>query len=350
MDHIPAKNQPKLLDRLRMALRTRHYSIHTERSYVDWVRRYILFHDKRHPINMGHREIEQFLTSLAVVQKVSASTQNQALNAIIFLYKNVLFTQVGTLENVVRAKVSKRLPVVLTRIEIMSILDGMQGENRLIAELLYGTGMRLMEGLRLRVKDIDFERNLILVREGKGDKDRYTMLPRNLKAPLMEHLARVKRMYDRDLETGAGRVFLPNALVRKYPNANQEWGWQHVFPAQNTSRDPRTGIIGRHHVHESRIQKALHRAILRARINKAAHVHTLRHSFATHLLEAGYDIRTVQELLEHRHVSTTMIYTHVLQTPGLAVTSPLDRIVRLPLHRGEGNTSRKKEKGLILEK
>lgn len=324
-----AQLKPTLIDRVRFQLRTIHYSYATEKTYTEWIKRYILFHNKQHPKNLSAPHVEKFLNYLAVQKRVSASTQNQALNALVFLYKNVLRQDLGDLPNLLRAQRSKRLPVVLTRLEVMSILDHLNGTAQLITELLYGTGMRLMEGLRLRAKDLDFEKNLITVRAGKGDKDRITMLPRNLKTPLIVHLQRVRRLHESDLRQGYGEAALPFSLDRKYPNAGKEWGWQFIFPSRSLSADPRSGVIRRHHLHESVLQKAVGRAVRLAKIQKPAHVHTLRHSFATHLLEAGYDIRTVQELLGHRHVSTTMIYTHVLQTPGLAVTSPLDRILRL---------------------
>jgi len=313
-----------LLERLREAIRVRHYSIRTEHSYVQWVKRFILFHNKRHPAEMGADEIAAYLSHLAVARKVSASTQNQALNAINFFYKNVLDRNMGTLEGVVLAKRPRRLPVVLTREEVAAVLRQLKGDNWLMAALMYGTGMRLMECLRLRAKDIDFHRRAILVREGKGNKDRITVLPDRLVEHLQNHLAKVRSLHQRDLDEGYGRVNLPYALARKYPNADREWGWQYVFPAHSRFKDPSSGAEGRHHYHETAMQKAMRYAVRRAALLKPASCHSLRHSFATHLLENGYDIRTVQELLGHKDVSTTQIYTHVLNRGGHGVLSPLD--------------------------
>jgi integron integrase len=315
-----------LLDQVREAIRTRHYSYRTEEAYVGWIRRFILFHQKRHPAEMGKPEIEQFLTALAVKRNVAASTQNQALAAILFLYKDVLECDPGWLDDVVRAKRPQRLPTVLTRGEVEALLRALHGANWLMAMLLYGAGLRLTECLQLRVKDIDFSRNEIVVREGKGKKDRVTMLPGALGAPLTTHLQRVRKLHDADLQAGLGRVFLPDALARKYPNANREWGWQWVFPASRICTDPRFGEPQRYHIHESVLQKAIHAAARQARISKPVGPHSLRHSFATDLLQAGYDIRTVQELLGHRDVKTTMIYTHVLNRGGRGVESPADRL------------------------
>lgn len=322
----PTPPQKKLLDQVRDALRLKHYSIRTEEAYVDWIKRFILFHNKRHPREMGTPEIEHFLTHLAVEQNVAASTQNQALAAILFLYRQVLKQELDTPINSIRAKQPKRLPVVLTPHEVNLILRHLSGTHRLMAQLLYGSGLRLMECVRLRVKDVDFAHHAIIVRDGKGEQDRVTILPDSLCALLQEHLQRVKRLHDQDLARGSGAVYLPYALERKYPNANREWGWQYVFPSERLSTDPRSGITRRHHLDESGLQKAVRQAAQRAHIPKPVGCHTFRHSFATHLLQNGYDIRTVQELLGHKDVKTTMIYTHVLQRGGLAVQSPLDRL------------------------
>jgi integron integrase len=316
--------RPKLLDQVRQAIRFRHYGIRTEEAYVQWIKRFILFHDKRHPREMGVKEVEQFLSDLAVNRHVAVSTQNQALSAILFLYQEVLRQEIGWLDNVVRAKKPKRLPVILSREEVKAVLNGLSGAKRIMAHLLYGSGLRLMECLRLRVKDVDFSYNHIVVREGKGDKDRVTMLPLNVKSPLRQHLQEVKRLHERDLREGFGSAYLPYALERKYPHANREWAWQYVFPAAKRSMDPRSGVERRHHIGQLVLQRAVKEAVRKAGVSKAASCHTLRHSFATHLLEAGYDIRTVQELLGHRDVSTTMIYTHVLNRGGRGVQSPAD--------------------------
>ena len=299
---------PKLLDQVRQAIRRRHYSDRTEKAYVHWIKRFIFFHNKRHPMEMSEAEIAQFLSSLASDAHVSASTQNQALNALLFLYREVLNKDIGYVNGVVRAKRPHRLPVVLTRQEVRSILGVLNGSDWLMAMLLYGAGLRLMECLRLRVKDIDFTSNQIVVRAGKGNKDRHTMLPTAVKEPLAKHLDLIKRQHQRDLERGLGRVALPNALERKYPNAGKEWAWQWVFPATSHYTDEVTGERRRHHLHESVLQKAVKEAVQKAGIFKPASPHTFRHSFATHLLEDGYDIRTVQELLGHKDVSTTMVY------------------------------------------
>ncbi len=316
-------NDKKLLDRVRDAIRLKHYSIRTEQAYVNWIKRYIYFHGVRHPAEMGAPEIQAFLTHLAVDQNVAASTQNQALSALLFLYKEVLKRDLGPID-ALRAKKPKRLPTVLTKEEVRRVFQHMSGIHLLIARLLYGSGLRLMEGVRLRVKDLDFEYHTITVRDGKGAKDRVTMLPETLVVPLQDHLRTVKRTHEEDLAKGYGAVYLPYALERKYPNANKEWIWQYVFPANRLSVDPRSGVVRRHHIHESSVQKAVRAAAQAAGIPKRVSPHTLRHSFATHLLEAHYDIRTVQELLGHKDVKTTMIYTHVLNKGGLAVRSPLD--------------------------
>jgi integron integrase len=324
-------SRPRLLDQVRAAIRTRHYSYRTEEAYVGWIRRFILFHQKRHPAEMGKAEISQFLTSLAVDRKVAASTQNQALAALLFLYQDVLGRDPGWLDDVVRAKRARRLPVVLTGQEVGALLAELSGVPWIMAMLLYGSGLRLMECLRLRVKDVDLARRELVVREGKGDRDRITMLPEAIVDPLKRHMDLVRRIHERDLQAGFGRIALPAALARKYPNADREWGWQWVFPASTISADPRTGERRRHHLHETVPQRAIRAARRVAGIAKPAGPHTLRHCFATHLLEAGYDIRTVQELLGHRDVSTTMIYTHVLNRGGRGVQSPADRLARRPL-------------------
>ena len=322
---------PKLLDQVRDKLRVKHYSIRTEEQYLQWIRRFILFHDKRHPKGMGAGEVEAFLTDLAVRGKVAASTQNQAKSAILFLYKQVLETELPWLDNVTQAKAPQRLPVVLTQKEVQSVLGKLSGTHWLVASLLYGAGMRLMEAIRLRAKDVEFTRGEIIVREGKGFKDRVTMLPQSVAAPLKLHLAKVKALHDEDLSHGHGDVYLPFALAKKYPNAGKEWGWQYVFPSRDLSADPRSSsesvgqtLLRRHHIDEKGLQRAMKQAVRDAKLAKPATPHTLRHSFATHLLQSGYDIRTVQELLGHADVSTTMIYTHVLNKGGKAVVSPLD--------------------------
>ena len=317
---------PRLLDSLRQAIRVRHYSIRTEDTYVDWVRRLILFHDKRHPRELGASEVAAFLTYLAVDRGVAPSTQNQAKSAILFLYRVVLNAQLPWLEEIVAAKDRRRLPVVLTPGEVKSLLNELNGTTGLIAALLYGTGMRVLEGLRLRVKDVDFQRREVLIRDGKGGKDRVTVLPENLILPLQQQMSRVKALHDRDVGEGFGQVWLPDALAVKYPNAPRAWGWQWVFPSTVKSTDPRGGVVRRHHLNEASVQKAVAGAARRAGIVKPCSPHVLRHSFATHMLQAGYDIRTVQELLGHSDVSTTMIYTHVLNRGGRGVRSPLDQI------------------------
>jgi integron integrase len=323
------RSQPKLLDQVRDAIRARHYSLRTEEAYVRWTKRFILFHAKRHPGAMGVQEVQQFLTHLAVEGRVAASTQSQALSALLFLYQQVLKQDIGWIDDVVRAKQPHRVPVVLTQDEVAAVFRHLSGTPWLLATLLYGSGLRLMEGVRLRVKDLDFAYNQIVVRDGKGQKDRVTMLPLHVQEPLQQHLAAVKQLHTQDCQTGAGYVYLPYALERKYPNAHRDWLWQYVFPAATPSRDPRTGVLRRHHLHRLVLQRAVHAAVRKAQIPKPASCHTLRHSFATHLLEAGYDIRTVQELLGHKDVSTTMIYTHVLQRGGRGVKSPADLLVAL---------------------
>ena len=320
----PDGGPPKLLDRLHDAIRVRHLSPRTEEAYRHWIKRYIFFHGKRHPQEMGEREINAFLSHLAVRERVSASTQNQALAALLFLYRHVLDREVGNLGHVIRAKRPRRLPVVLTRDEVKAVLANLSGDKWLIASLLYGAGLRLMECLRLRVQDVDFTRHEITVRRGKGARDRVTLLPQSLVGPLRDHLRMVHAVHERDLAEGWGRVPLPTALDRKYPNAPAEWQWQWVFPQERRWVNPQTQEQGRHHVDDSLIQKAVRDAVTNARLGKRATCHTFRHSFATHLLEAGYDIRTVQELLGHSSVKTTMIYTHVLNRGPSGVRSPVD--------------------------
>lgn len=318
-------NPPRLLDRVRAVLRRKHYSLRTEEAYIGWILRFIVFHDKRHPQEMGLAEVEAFLTDLAVRLQVAASTQNQALSALLFLYAEVLGQPLEGPVSAVRAKRPERLPTVLMRDEAARVLDAMNGVHQLMAKLLYGSGLRLMECVRLRVKDVDFGRRQIVVRDGKGGKDRVTPLSDRLAEPLRDHLRRVQLLHERDLREGFGEAALPDAFARKSPNAGREWIWQYVFPAERRSSDPRSGVVRRHHVDESGLQKAVKRAAALAQITKRVTCHTFRHSFATHLLEDGYDIRTVQEVLGHRDVSTTMIYTHVLNRGGRGVRSPLDR-------------------------
>lgn len=307
------------LDSVRNKIRLKHYSIRTE-----WVKRFILFHGKRHPAELGAPEVEAFLTHLAVDGNVSASTQDQARSALLFLYKQVLGKELPWLDNVEQAQKPRRLPTVLDKEEVFALLGELQGVHWLVATLLYGSGLRLMETLRLRVKDVDIKRGEILVREGKGFKDRVTMLPKVAVEALRGHLLQVKHLHAQDLQAGYGEVFLPYALERKYPNTGKEWGWQYVFPSTTLSTDPRSGKVRRHHLADETIQRAIKAACRRAGITKPATPHTLRHSFATHLLQGGYDIRTVQELLGHENVATTMIYTHVLNKGGRGVNSPLD--------------------------
>jgi integron integrase len=323
---IAAPQQPlPLLERVRNRIRVKHYSIRTEHAYVDWVRRFILFHGRRHPSEMGVAEVEAFLTHLAVKGNVAASTQNQAKSALLFLYREVLGSELPWLDGVTAAKRPERLPVVLTRDEVTAVIGCMSGTNALVARILYGAGLRLMEAVRLRVKDVDLVRREILVRDGKGAKDRVTMLPGVLIEPLKVQLDVARALHRRDVAEGFGEVYLPFALDRKYPNASRQWAWQYVFPADMLSRDPRSPKRRRHHWGEQAVQRAMQEALRAAGVHKLATPHTLRHSFATHLLEGGYDIRTVQELLGHRDVSTTMIYTHVLNRGGRGVLSPLDR-------------------------
>lgn len=317
---------PRLMVRLREAMRVRHYSLRTEQAYADWAKRYIRFHGLRHPQEMGSAEVMAFLTYLAAERGVSSSTQSQAKAALLFLYRQVLGIDLPWTGELIAAKSTRRLPVVLTPREVEQLLHELNGTMWLAVALLYGTGMRLLEGLRLRVKDIEFTRRELLVRSGKGAKDRVTVLPENLIKPLQDQLAHAKSVHDRDLASGGGAVWLPDALSVKYPSAERAWGWQFVFPSPVISTDPRTGIARRHHLYEQSVQRAVAGAARRAGIAKPCSPHVLRHSFATHLLQAGYDIRTVQELLGHADVSTTMIYTHVLNRGGRGVRSPLDSI------------------------
>lgn len=319
-----AERKPKLLDVMRDELRARHYSERTEKAYLLWARRFIVFHRMRHPAEMGADEINAFVTHLAVSGGVSASTQTQALSALLFLYRHVLGYDVGEMRGLVRARPSDHLPVVMTRAETRAVLAELEGEQWLMAALMYGTGLRLSECLRLRVQDVDFEAREILVRDGKGAKDRVTMLPDSLQGPLRDQLRRAKVVHDHDRAAGWGRVTLPGALDRKYANASAEWKWQWVFPQERRWRNPSTGEQGRHHVHATVLQRAMKVAVARAGVQKNVGCHTLRHSFATHLLESGYDIRTIQELLGHKDIRTTMIYTHVLNRGGRGVRSPLD--------------------------
>jgi integron integrase len=313
-----------LLARVRNELRARHYSRRTEKAYANWVRRFVRFHGRRHPRDLGPLEVKAFLDWLATERHASASTHTQALCALLFLYRKVLDLDVSWLDDLARPKRTPRLPTVLTREEVRAVLSQMQGVPKLMASLLYGSGLRLLECARLRIKDIDFDLGQVVVHDGKGRKDRMTLLPVQLREPLKVHLIETERQHHCDIANGAGYVELPTALDRKYPNAARSWPWQWVFPATRTYRHPETGVLRRHHLHETVLQRAFHAAVLAARISKHASCHSLRHSFATHLLEAGYDIRTIQELLGHHDVSTTMIYTHVLRRGPLGVRSPLD--------------------------
>lgn len=317
---------PRLFDEVRRRLRLKHYSLYTERAYLGWIRRFIVASGRRHPREMGAAEVEAFLSMLAVQGRVSASTQNQALSAILFLYREVLRIELPWLDGVVRAKHKRRLPTVLSADEVRCLLGSMEGRPWLIASLLYGTGMRLMEALRLRTKDVDLACSEIVVRDGKGGKDRRTMLPRSLAEPLQHEVERARLLHERDVSEGFGEARLPHALARKYPHAAREFGWQFVFPSINRSTDPLDATVRRHHFDESILTRAMKRARRQAGILKPVSAHTLRHSFATHLLESGYDIRTIQELLGHKDVSTTQIYTHVLNRGGRGVVSPLDRV------------------------
>lgn len=316
--------KPKLLDLVREKLRAKHYSYRTEQQYLAWIRRFIVYHGKRHPAEMAAPEVEQFVSSLAIEHHVAASTQNQALSAILFLYRQALGVDLPWLENIVRARTPVRIPVVLSHQEVQKLLTHLDGQHHLIAQLMYGAGLRLMETLRLRVKDVDFEYSQIVVRDGKGKKDRVTVLAESVVASLQLHLAAVKEQHHRALRRGFGGVALPLALAKKYPHATTAWGWQYVFPAARPCRDPRSGEIRRHHLHETGVQRAVRLAARHAGILKPVGPHTLRHCFATHLLERGYDIRTVQELMGHSDVRTTQVYTHVMKKGAGAVKSPLD--------------------------
>ena len=320
-----ASARPRLLDRVRDAIRRLHYSDRTEETYIHWIKRFIYFSGKRHPVDMGGEEVTAFLNHLARDREVAAATQNQALAALLFLYKEALGTPLPWLDGLNRAKRPEHVPTVLSREEVTRLLNAMDGTKWLMASLLYGAGLRLRECLKLRVKDVDFSYRQILVRDGKGAKDRVTMLPAAAIQPLQAHLARVKKLHERDLSEGYGDVELPHALARKYPRAQYEWSWKFVFPSHKLSTDPKTGVIRRHHVYENYLIRGVKEAARAARIHKHVSCHTLRHSFATHLLESGYDIRTVQELLGHASVETTMIYTHVMNKGGRGVRSPLDR-------------------------
>jgi integron integrase len=334
MSSIPSAAEqgsaPRLLEQVRGRIRFKHYSIRTEQAYLDWIKRFIRHFGKRHPRDMGPAEVQEFLTHLAVVGRVAASTQNQAKSALLFLYREVLGLELPWLDDVEAAKTPKRLPVVLTGAEVLATLARLDGTNALVARLLYGTGLRIMECLHLRVKDVVFERGEILVRDGKGAKDRVTMLPASLMPALREQLGRARELHRQDLAAGHGEVYLPFALDRKYPQAGREWMWQYVFPSATLSVDPRSGVVRRHHVQDQTVQRAIRTSARAAGIDKPVSPHTLRHSFATHLLEGGYDIRTVQELLGHADVRTTMIYTHVLNRGGRGVVSPIDRMGLAP--------------------
>jgi integron integrase len=323
--NAPSDPKPKkLLEQVQEALRTKHYSYRTEQTYIDWIKRYIIFHKKQHPKDLGVEEIRAFIAHLATDRKVATSTQNQALSAILFLYRTVLAQETNLPPDLINPSRPKRLPTVLTHEEAMSVINAMRGTPRIMAKILYGSGLRLMECLRLRVRDIDFEHHQIIVRGGKGDDDRFTILPDAVAADLKHILQDVKALHQKDLHDGHGEVALPNALGVKYKNAGREWGWQYIFPASRLSLDPVSRVIRRHHLDETVLQKAIRNAARLAKIDKEVTAHTFRHSFATQLLQRGYDIRTIQELLGHKDVKTTMIYTHVLQRGGLAVKSPLD--------------------------
>ena len=327
-DTATVSAKPRLLDQVVAAIRVRHYSRRTEQTYCGWIKHYIRWSGLRHPADMGAAEVEAFLSMLANQRNVASSTQNQALAAILFLYKQVLGIELPWLDGITRAKKPARLPVVLSQSEVAAVLGHTRGTSGLIIRLLYGSGLRLMEAMRLRVKDIDFHSNIIMVRGGKGDKDRVVPLPATLAQPLRDQLAKRQQMHNLDLARGMVDVELPHALSRKYPNAHKEWAWQYLFAAADYSKDPRSSAVRRHHLHEKTIQRAMHAAVIAAGIAKPASCHTLRHSFATHLLESGTDIRTIQQLLGHSDVSTTMIYTHVINKGAAGVLSPLDRIAQ----------------------
>jgi integron integrase len=326
MDMEGQEQTPKLLDQVRNVLRLHHYSIHTERSYIDWIKRYVHFHQMRcrEDLAEGEKKIEAFLTDLAVQGKVAASTQNQAMNALVFLYKKVLAKPLDERIDAVRAERKVNVPVVLTREEVSRVLAVMEGVPQLIVKLLYGSGLRILEAVRLRVKDVDYEMKQVTVRSGKGEKDRFTTLPASLIPPLQDQLRRVKGFHEQDLAAGHGAVYLPYALERKYPGAARDWCWQYLFPARDVSTDPRSGVVRRHHVDPAVVNKAIKVAARRVALTKVISAHSFRHSFATHLLQRGTDIRTIQELLGHSDIATTMIYTHVIQQGGQGVPSPLD--------------------------
>jgi integron integrase len=321
----PTPKPPGLLEVARERMRTRHLSLRTEQAYLQWVRRYIGFHNRRHPRELGAAEVEQFLTHLAVHRKVSAATQNQALQAVLFLYRSVLEIELPWLNNITRAGSARRLPVVLTRNEVRSLLSQLEGTPWLVASLLYGSGLRLMEALRLRVKDLALERGELIVRDGKGGKDRVTMVPAALDVSMRAHLSRLRTWYEDQRRRGQPGVSLPAALARKYPQGGRQWGWQYLFPSASLCRDPYVGVPVRHHMHEKVVQRAVQEAVRKAKLTQPASCHTLRHCFATHLLEDGYDIRTLQELLGHADLKTTMVYTHVMRKGAGGVRSPLDR-------------------------
>ncbi len=323
---MSSRNEKKLLDQVREVMRLKHYSIHTERSYCDWIKRFVFFHKMKSHDDLagGEQKIEQFLTHLAIEKNIAPATQNQAMNALVFLYKKVLKTTLDQEINAVRAPQKINIPVVLSRVEVKQILDTMAGTPQLIVKILYGCGLRVMEGVRLRVQDIDYNRKQISVRSGKGAKDRFSTFPGTIIPLLENHISKIKILHEQDLEKGYGRVYLPYALARKYPNAEKEFNWQYVFPSRNLSVDPRSGITRRHHVDPSVVNKAIKAATKKLGIRKKVSAHTFRHSFATHLLERGTDIRTIQGLLGHKDLSTTMIYTHVVQRGGYGVLSPLD--------------------------
>ena len=324
--HPAEVKKPRLIDEVRIAIRTRHYSRKTEKTYKNWILQYILFHNKRHPKEMGEKEVNQFLSHLAVVKNVSSSTQNQALSAILFLYKNVLNKELGDFGDVIRAKRSRKIPVVFTKDEVRRILTNLSGEKQLMASLLYGSGLRLTECLRLRVKDVDFEGKQLIIRDGKGEKDRVTLLSEKVIPFLKKHLSKVRKIHTADTAKGVVTTNLPYALERKYPNIAKEWHWCYVFPSIKTAFDTKTGEVKRHHLNESVLQRAVKKAIKQAKVEKHGGCHTFRHSFATHLLENGYDIRTIQDLLGHKNLQTTMVYTHVMNKGPMGVKSPGDSL------------------------
>ncbi|MBE7939660.1 integron integrase [Ramlibacter aquaticus] len=326
METRTAQGAPRLLDQVRERARYLHYSLSTEKAYVYWIRMFVRWSGMRHPREIGSKEVEAFLTMLSNQRRVSSSTHKQALSAIVFLYKEVMGMELGWLQDLQRPAYTRRIPTVLTRDEVRALLDAMDGPIGLVARLLYGIGMRLMEGMRLRVKDVDFDRNVIIVREAKGNKDRVVMLPKSLAQALQDQITSARRVWEADRKANSPGVEVPHALEAKYPKVGQTWGWFWVFPSPTLATDLRTGIVRRHHLYEERLQRALKAAVVKANIHKQVSAHTLRHSFATHLLQAGTDIRTVQELLGHSDVSTTMIYTHVLKVAAGGTSSPLDAL------------------------